>query len=114
MRHFTAISHLPQALQRFAGYFEELLDVSPPSTTWIDTSGLKLLIADPPSPHQHSPPTVSEIEKALGSMKSGMAPGVCSIPADLLKAGGETVLQELAAVFKIPGTLTRSLPTGER
>ena len=36
-----------QALQRFAGYFEELLDVSPPSTG-IDTSGLTPLIADPP------------------------------------------------------------------
>ena len=36
-----------QALQRFAGYFEDLLDVSPPSTG-IDTSGLTPLIADPP------------------------------------------------------------------
>ena len=32
-------------------------------------------------------------------MKSGKAAGVCGIPAELLKAGGETVLQELAAVF---------------
>ena len=33
-------------------------------------------------------------------MKSGKAAGICGIPAELLKAGGETVLQELAAVFK--------------
>ena len=32
-------------------------------------------------------------------MKSGKAAGICGIPADLLKAGGETVQQELATMF---------------
>ena len=36
----------------------------------------------------------------MGSSKSGRAPGVFNISAELLKAGGVTLLQELAAVFR--------------
>ena len=69
----------------------------PPPSLGIDTSGITPLTADPPiSIH---PPTTSEIEKALGSMKAGKAAGVCGIPTELLKAGGGAALRGLAAVF---------------
>ena len=84
-------------MQSFVGYFEELLDVPPPRTR-IDTSGMNpLLTAD--LPISTCPLTVSEIEKALGGMKSGKAAGVCGIPVELLKAGDGAVLRGLAAVF---------------
>ena len=45
------------------------------------------------------PQTISEIEEALGGMKSGKAVRVCGIPVELLKAGDGAVLRGLAAVF---------------
>ena len=41
--------------------------------------------------------TISEIEKALGDMKSGKAAEVCGIPSELLKAGDNTIQRKLAA-----------------
>ena len=85
------------ALRRFAGYFEELLDVLPPRRG-IDMTGMSPLIADPPINTQ--PPTLTEIEAALARLPSGKSAGVCGIQAELLKMGGGTVLRELAAVFQ--------------
>ena len=85
-----------RALGRLAGYFEELLKVKPPARA-IDTSELTPLTADPPIDTQ--PPDLIEVRAAVSRLKSGRAAGVCNIPAELLKAGGDTVLRELVAVF---------------
>jgi hypothetical protein len=80
-----------EGAERFVGYFEDLLDVLPPSS---------MIDPNRQSSHQYQPSTVSEIQKVLLSMISGKSAGICDISAELLKAGGETVLQELAAVFR--------------
>ena len=46
------------------------------------------------------PPTVAEVDKAIGRLKAGKAPGICGIPAELLmKAGGYHTAQWLTKVF---------------
>ena len=34
------------------------------------------------------PPTIAEVARAIRKLKAGKAPGICGIPAELLKAGG--------------------------
>ena len=40
-----------------------------------------------------------EIRAPVSKLQSYRAVGVCNIPGELLKAGGDTVLRKLAAVF---------------
>ena len=68
-----------------------------PSVRVIDTSELTRLTADPPIDTQ--PSNLNEVRAAVSKLKSGRAAEVCNVPAELLKAGGDTVLRELVAVF---------------
>ena len=102
-----------KALTRVAEYFEELLEVAPP-TTMVDWAGV---VPIPPDPTIDTrPPHRKEVETALAQMKSGRAAGICGIPAELLSAGGDAVLRDLVAVFheiwntsEIPSDWRRSL-----
>ena len=48
---------------------------------------------------QEKPPTIGEVQQALNQMKNRRAPGNDSITADLLKAGGITVVTWLYEIF---------------
>ena len=60
-------------------------------------------IAPPPPvpdpPIGCDPPSLEETRKVVKQLKGGKAPGVCGIHAELLKAGGPTVLLHLHAVL---------------
>jgi hypothetical protein len=46
-------------------------------------------------------PSVSEVEVAIEKLKSYKSPGVDQIPAELIKAGGETLRFEIYKLIKL-------------
>jgi len=46
------------------------------------------------------PPTADEVAKAIHRLKSGKAPDICGISAELLKAGDNVVVKWLSAVIR--------------
>jgi hypothetical protein len=46
-------------------------------------------------------PSASEVEVAIGKMKRWKSPGVGQIPAELIQAGGETLLSEFHKLIKL-------------
>ena len=81
---------------RWAGYFERLYQADPPAVE-LDVRGVTITIADPPI--NCGPPSCVETQAAVNRLKLGIAPGICGIHAELLKAGGNAVLMSLHAVL---------------
>jgi hypothetical protein len=46
-------------------------------------------------------PSASEVEVAVGNLKSYKSPGVDQIPAELIQAGGETLRSEIRKLIKL-------------
>jgi hypothetical protein len=46
-------------------------------------------------------PSVSEVELAIGKLKSYKSPGVAQIPAELIQAGGETLCSDIHKLIKL-------------
>jgi len=46
------------------------------------------------------PSTSAEVAKVIGRLKAGKTPGICGIPSELLKAGGDHTVQWLTNVFQ--------------
>ncbi|XP_069979370.1 uncharacterized protein [Penaeus vannamei] len=49
----------------------------------------------PDLPVSEDPPSLTEVRRAISKLKSGKAAGICGIPADPLKAGGEPMTRGL-------------------
>ena len=45
------------------------------------------------------PPSYQEVERVVSELRGGRAAGVCGIPAELLKAGGESMTRWLRTVI---------------
>ena len=55
-----------------------------------------------PDADSHTDPVTSrEVELSLKRLKNGRAPGICSITAELLKKGGDSMIKWLAYIFNI-------------
>ena len=74
--------------EQMAEYFEQLFTVDP-LRRQLDTAGLQTLDADPPI--DETAPSIGDVKEAVAKLRGGKAAGICSISAELLKAGGETV-----------------------
>ena len=74
---------------RSAGYFEQLYQAAPPAVE-LDVRSVTNPIAD--SPINCDPPLFVETQAAVRCWKWGLAPGICDIHAELLKADGNAVL----------------------
>ena len=81
---------------RWAEYFEQLYVAEPPSRQ-LSLAGVEISAAVPPV--DESPPSLAEVREAVNKLKSGKAAGVCNISAEMLKAGGEAMIQGLHAVL---------------
>jgi hypothetical protein len=74
-------------LSRWKNYFCELLNVH-------GAGGVRQ--TDIHTAEKYVPePSASEVEVPIGKLKSYKSPGVDQIPAELVQAGGETLLSEI-------------------
>ncbi|CAF3152656.1 unnamed protein product [Rotaria sp. Silwood2] len=86
-------------LERWREYFSELFDVpSDVKQHLIDEIQIPAL-EKKEEDRQNAQITYEEVRRALCQMKSRRAPGNDEVTADLLKAGGEPVLQCLHSIF---------------
>ena len=60
------------------------------------TAGLQTLDADPPI--NEIVPSIVDVKEAAAKLRGGKAAGICNIKAELLKAGGATMVRGLHAV----------------
>ena len=77
-------------------YFEQLYQVDPPTVN-LDAGNVETPLLDPPI--SEDPPSLTSVREVISKLKSGKAAGVCGIPAELLKAGGEPMARGLHAVL---------------
>ncbi|XP_069996804.1 uncharacterized protein [Penaeus vannamei] len=82
--------------ERWAEYFEQLYQVDPPTVN-LDVGNAEIPSPDPPI--SENPAFLTEVMGAISKLKNGTAAGICGIPAELLKAGGDPMVQGLHAVL---------------
>ena len=88
----------PVAVQeRWAEYLEQLYQVDPPTVN-LDAGSAEIPLPDPPF-SEDAPLPLTEVRGVISKLKSGKAAGICGIPAELLKAGGEPMARPLHAVL---------------
>ena len=46
-----------------------------------------------------TPVTTAEVKAALAKLKNGKAPGICTITAEMLRAGGDNILRWLTQII---------------
>lgn len=92
----TLLTEKSEILERWAEHFESVLN----RPSHINEEAIKRL----PQVHiNHSldtPPTVLEVDEAIGQLSSGKAPGADGIPAEVYKHGGSQMREKLAELFQ--------------
>ena len=78
----------PEILKRWTEYCSELYN----NTISIE---LEILNVPPATDNDNYPILLTEVEAAIHSLQKGKAAGVDNIPAELVKAGGETIVNVL-------------------
>ncbi|KAI8506599.1 hypothetical protein Bbelb_160260 [Branchiostoma belcheri] len=92
----TVYTTSAEILKRWKEHFQQLLNR--PST--VDGAAIERLKQRPTRHDLDRPPTIEELQKALKSLKSGKAPGVDGIPAEVLKHSGEVLHNELLWLYQ--------------
>ena len=87
------LANKADVLNRFVEYFDELLngDSDSPPPTLHTIYG--------PNPESLTPPTLSEIEDEIGNMKNHKCPGSDGILAEMLKSGGEVLVEHIHKII---------------
>ena len=78
-------------------YFEELYNIPPLAERLTD--GVQRAVVAPAPPMWEDPPSYQEVNGVISELKGGRAARVCGIPAELLKAGGESKTRWLRTVI---------------
>jgi hypothetical protein len=65
----------------------------------VDEETLRDLPQSPVIPDMDLEPTWTEVDSAVRAMKNGKAAGCDGIPAEVLKAGGDTMTEQLLKLF---------------
>ena len=81
---------------RWAEYFEQLYVADPPVRR-LPLADVQPVVANPPI--DEATPSIAEVRMAVAKLKLGKAAGVCGIAGELLKAGGEAMIQGLHTVL---------------
>lgn len=92
----TLISEKKQILERWAEHFHSVLNR--PFT--INDAPIEHLPQAPVNLELDSPPTTEEVVKTLKEMSTGNAPRSDEIPAEVYKAGGSVLLDEITHLFQ--------------
>jgi len=88
-------------LSAWKDHFSSLLTLDYVSQPDPDLLQVASNTPEAPCTSVHHPFTSTEILKSLKRMKNNRAPGVCGIPAELLKYGGAATLLWLQVLFSI-------------
>ena len=80
----------------WAECYEQLFKVNP-SNRQLQITGLQMVDADPSI--NEATPSFGEVKEAVAKFRDGKAAGICNIGAELLKAGGETMIHGPHAVL---------------
>lgn len=91
------LSDKKMKLEHWEEYYKKLLNRPPPPPLHNDDLVTSAVEAD--SMINIDPPTEHEIAAAIWRFKTRKAPGVCSISADILKAGGTACVTWLSHIF---------------
>lgn len=105
------IGEMDKILNRWTEYFTELLNVNENEETEIEEIDIGEQI-------QIESPELDEIRKVIGQMKNNKASGVDQVPAEMLKYGGDRVIQEVHNIItevwqeeRIPQNWTEAVVT---
>ena len=93
----TLITDKEKILERWAEHFDNVLNR--PSA--INNDAIDRLPQVPIDETLDAPPTMAETQKAIRLLSSGKAPGTDSIPAEVYKEGGGTLLEKLHQLFQL-------------
>jgi hypothetical protein len=91
------IKSLEGKLERWREHFNSLLNRPHPTIqdqNLIENANLQF-----PSEIADNPPTEEEIRMAITRLKNRKAPGIDTIPAEALKAGGELIVSQLKSLY---------------
>jgi hypothetical protein len=100
----TLIVEKEKILARWAEHFNSVLN----SSSVIDLRTFASMHQEPVLSDLDLPPSVHEVESAIRSLSTGKSPGMDGIAAEVLKAGGSVIAQQLAALYQkswLQGTL---------
>ena len=91
----TLLTDRPRILERWVEHFQSVLN----QKSTFDTQVLSEIPQWPTATHLDDVPSVTEIERALRQTASGKSPGKDGIPAEVLRNGGSTLLDQLHKLF---------------
>ena len=91
----TMLTDQAKIRERWAEHFQAVLN----QHSDFDDSVLDELPQWPTANHLDEAPTDEEVRRAVNQMSTGKAPGIDGIPAEILKHGGEELLQQLTNLF---------------
>ena len=92
----TLLNDKKRILDRWAEHFNSVLNR--PSS--INDEAIDRLPQEPIKEELNIPPSSEEVSKAIKQLSSGKAPGPDSIPAEVYKSGGPTLLTRLTELFQ--------------
>ena len=93
------LTNSEERLDRWREYFEGLLNVPTMVEPAIIASIPVQTITEEEVDRQSRAPTLTELEQAIGRMKSGKAAGIDGITTDVIKAGGRVMAKQLHQIF---------------
>ena len=93
----TFVSSPSERLQRWKEFFQQLYNHDPPQGPLLEPP----LIYLPENTFSDGEPTISKLKSAIKSLKNGKAPGIDQVTAEMIKAGGDTLLQRLHSLLKL-------------
>jgi len=93
----TMVSDKHQKLHCWKEYYSDLLN-RPPAPPSIELSRAAAYTVPYPS-IDCSPPSEHKVANAVRHLKNGKAPGLCSLPAELLKNAGPDGIKRLTTIF---------------
>ena len=83
-------------LKRWADHFSNVLN----NPSIISEEAIARIPQIPTNSKLDVPPSLDEVKKATSQLSSGKSPGADSIPIEIFKIGGQTLIEKLTDLFR--------------